>query len=70
MAAILAFAETNRAPSAINVACIGAWWPPGFAHRARSRRELPIDRLGSLLLDGCRLLHRVDRLLPAFLRHS
>lgn len=69
MVAVLALAKTDLAPSAIDVACIGSMRSPGFAHRARSRSELPIDRLDRLLLDCCRLLHRLDRLLPAFLRH-
>jgi len=69
MVAVLALAKADLAPSAIDVACIGSMRSPGFAHCARSRSELPIDRLDLLLLDCCRLLHRLDRLLPAFLRH-
>ena len=69
MVAVLALAKTDLAASAIDVACIGSMRSPGFAHGARSRSELTVDRLDRLLLDCCRLLHRLDRLLPAFLRH-
>jgi hypothetical protein len=68
MVAVLALAKPDLAACAVNVACIGSMRSPGFAHCARSRSKLPIDRLDLLLLDCCRLLHSVD-LLPAFLRH-
>jgi hypothetical protein len=68
------FAPSASAITYLSMLCIDStvactWRSASLTHRARSRRELPWYRLDRLLLDCCRLLHRLDRLLPAFLRH-